>query len=129
MKNFGETLRGLRVKLDLGLRETATKAGISPAYLSRIERGKEKPPRPDVIKKLANLLETDPDQLFRLTTSTDPEVTQFLNEKPQIINLVRFIKETEFSDGEIKTLITAAQKIKNVASTLTNPPKNPNQFN
>jgi len=34
MKNFGETLRDLRVAQDLGLRETATKVGISPAYLS-----------------------------------------------------------------------------------------------
>jgi predicted transcriptional regulator len=50
MKNFGETIRDLRVAQDFGLRETASKVGISPAYLSRIERGKERPPRPEVIK-------------------------------------------------------------------------------
>ena len=61
MKNFGETLRDLRVAQDLGLRETATKVGISPAYLSRIERGKERPPRPEVIKELAKVLAADPD--------------------------------------------------------------------
>ncbi|KAA1381299.1 XRE family transcriptional regulator, partial [Escherichia coli] len=33
MKNFGETIRDLRVAQGLGLRETAIKVGISPAYL------------------------------------------------------------------------------------------------
>ena len=72
MKNFGETIRELRVAQDLGLRETAVKIGISPAYLSRIERGKERPPRPEIIKVLAKLLAADPDVLFRLSSSTDP---------------------------------------------------------
>ena len=56
MKNFGESIRDLRLAQDFGLRETATKVGISPAYLSRIERGKEGPPWPEVIKKLAKVL-------------------------------------------------------------------------
>ncbi|WP_353632699.1 helix-turn-helix transcriptional regulator [Escherichia coli] len=76
MKNFGETIRDLRVAQGLGLRETAIKVGISPAYLSRIERGKERPPRPEVIKELAKILAADPDVLFRLSSSTDPEVVR-----------------------------------------------------
>ena len=30
--------------------------GISPAYLSRVERGKERPPRPELMKRMAALL-------------------------------------------------------------------------
>ena len=46
--------------------------GISPAYLSRVERGKERPPRPELMKRMAALLGGSPDLLFRLAESTDP---------------------------------------------------------
>lgn len=112
MKNFGETIRGLRVAQDLGLRETATKVGISPAYLSRIERGKERPPRPKVIKDLARLLAADPDVLFRLSSSTDPEIVDYLHDQPEAINLLRYIRKNNFSESEIKLLLGRAKGIK-----------------
>ncbi len=111
MKSFGETIRDLRVAQDLGLRETAGKVGISPAYLSRIERGKEHPPRPEVIKVLAKVLAADPDVLFRLSSSTDPEVAGFLHDRPEIMNLLRFIKDANFSDEDIKRLLQVAKGI------------------
>ena len=112
MKNFGETIRDLRVAQDLGLRETALKVGISPAYLSRIERGKERPPRPEVIKTLARILAADPDVLFRLSSSTDPEVVDYLHDQPEVMNLLRFIKEENFSGLDISRLIEVADTIK-----------------
>ena len=112
MKDFGETIRELRVAQDLGLRETATKVGISPTYLSRIERGKERPPRPELIKELARVLAADPDVLFRLSSSTDPEVVDYLHAQPEALNLLRYIKEASFTEDEIKSLIVAAESIK-----------------
>lgn len=112
MKHFGETIRDLRVAQDLGLRETATKIGISPAYLSRIERGKERPPRPDVIKELARVLAADPDVLFRLSSSTDPEIVDFLRDQPEVMNLLRYIKDNSFTEDEIRNLVLAAERIK-----------------
>ncbi|NWH05313.1 helix-turn-helix domain-containing protein [Desulfobacter latus] len=112
MKNFGDTIRELRVAQDLGLRETAGKIGISPAYLSRIERSKERPPKPDVIKTLAKELATDPDVLFRLSSSTDPEVSDFLNDQPEVMELLRFIKDSEFTTKQIKQLFEAAKSIR-----------------
>jgi len=112
MKDFGATIRDLRVAQDLGLRETAIKVGISPAYLSRIERSKERPPRPEVIKVLAKVLAADPDVLFRLSSSTDPDVVDYLHDQPEVMNLLRFIKEANFSDAEIIRLVQAAENIK-----------------
>lgn len=111
MKNFGETIRELRVAQDLGLRETAGKIGISPAYLSRIERNKEKPPKPEIIKALAKELATDPDVLFRLSSSTDPEVSGFLNDKPEVMELLRFIKEADFNRKQLEQLLMVAKNI------------------
>ena len=111
MKSFGETIRELRVAQDLGLREMAGKIGISPAYLSRIERNKEKPPKPETIKALAKELAADPDILFRISSSTDPEVTNFLNDQPEVMALLRFIEKAEFTHEQHELLLTAAKKI------------------
>lgn len=110
MKTFGETIRDLRGAQDLGLRETAVKIGISPAYLSRIERGKERPPRPDVIKTLARVLAADPDVLFRLSSSTDPEVVNYLHDQPEVMNLLRTIKDMNLSQDQVEHLIQVAEK-------------------
>ena len=112
MENFGKTIRDLRIAQDLGLRETAQNIGISPAYLSRIERGKEPPPRAEHIKAIAKLLAADPDVLFRLSSSTDPDVSTFLQQQPEVLNLLRFIKAQQFTKEDVEHLIQAAVKIK-----------------
>jgi HTH-type transcriptional regulator, competence development regulator len=118
MNNFGETIRDLRVAQDLGLRETAGKVGISPAYLSRIERGKERPPRPEVVKSLAKVLAADPDVLFRLSSSTDPEVVEFLHGQPETLILLRYLKDAAFTEDEVKKLHEVAVAIKKPAKEL-----------
>ena len=112
MKDFGKTIRNLRIAQDLGLRETAAKIGISPAYLSRIERGKERPPRPKFIKELAKELAADPDVLFRLSSSTDPDVAEYLHDQPGVMNLLRYIKNANFTESEIQSLIQTAEEIR-----------------
>ncbi|WP_293687768.1 helix-turn-helix domain-containing protein [Thiolapillus sp.] len=111
MKAFGETIRDLRVAQDLGLRETAALVGISPAYLSRIERGKERPPRPEVIKTLAKTLAADPDVLFRLSSSTDPEIVDYLHDNPEAMILLRYLKDAGFTPEKIKQLFGTAQEL------------------
>jgi len=117
MNSFGEIIRDLRQAQNLGLREAAVKVGISPAYLSRIERGKESPPRPEIIKELAKVLAADPDVLFRLSSSTDPEVVSFLHERPEIMNLLRLIKDANFTSVEVDRLIQSAESIKKELTT------------
>lgn len=115
MKGFGDTIRELRLAQDLGLRETASKVGISPTYLSRIERGKERPPSPTVIKELAKSLAADPDVLFRLSSSTDPEIVDYLHSRPAVMNLLRFIMRASLSDAKIERLFETAENIKGMS--------------
>ena len=111
MRAFGDTIRDLRVAQDLGLRETATLVGISPAYLSRIERGKEHPPRPAVIKTLAKILAADPDVLFRLSSSTDPEIVDYLHDNPEAMILLRYLKDAGFTPEKFKQLLGTAEEL------------------
>lgn len=110
MASFGETLRELRTAQDMGLRETALLVGISPTYLSRIERGKENPPKPETIKALAKVLAADPDVLFRLSTSTDPEFTECLRANPKAARLVRIIIKHNLSDEQIDRILEFVQE-------------------
>lgn len=110
MAAFGETVRQLRLAQEMGLRETANLVGISPAYLSRIERGKELPPKPEIIKNLARVLAADPDVLFRLSSSTDPDIVDFLRERPQVMELVRLVLKHELSDEKLDKILSFVQR-------------------
>lgn len=105
MTAFGSTVRELRLAQGLGLRETAGLVEISPAYLSRIERGKERPPKPEVIKALAHILAADPDVLFRLSSSTDPEITSLLHDRPKVMELLRVVMDYNLTDEQISNLL------------------------
>ena len=55
-KQFGQRVRQSRRKAGLGLRELARRAGLSAAYLSKIERGLVPTPSQDKVDSLADAL-------------------------------------------------------------------------
>lgn len=62
--SFGSAVRARRTELGIGLNDMAGRLDVSPAYWSRIERDKEKPPRDDLIEKAAAILGVRLDDLF-----------------------------------------------------------------
>ena len=60
---LGETLRARREALGLSLRAAAERAGISPAHLSEVERGRKEPSLPK-LAALAEALDTTPGEVF-----------------------------------------------------------------
>ena len=104
-KAFGETIREMREAQGMGLRTAAERLGISPAYLSRVERGKERPPRPDLVKRMATLLGGDPDLLFRLAESTDPDLAEYIHRIPNVPEFLRMAREMELTSEDFEALI------------------------
>ncbi|HSP14485.1 MAG TPA: helix-turn-helix transcriptional regulator [Thermoanaerobaculia bacterium] len=104
-KNFGETLRELREAQGIGLRVAADRLGMSPAYLSRIERGKERPPKPELVKRMARLLGADADLLFRLADSTDPDIAEFMNIVPNVPEFLRTAMSLRLTSEDFADLI------------------------
>ena len=102
---FGETIREMREAQGMGLRTAAERLGISPAYLSRVERGKERPPRPDLVKRMATLLGGDPDLLFRLAESTDPDLAEYIHRIPNVPEFLRTAREMELTSEDFEALI------------------------
>ncbi len=103
-ENFGGTIREMREAQKLGLRAAADRLNISPAYLSRIERGKERPPKPELVKRMATLLGADPDRLFRLAESTDPDLAAYMHRVPRIPEFLRTAMEMNLTSEDFMAL-------------------------
>ena len=109
-KSFGGTIRELREAQKLGLRAAADRLEISPAYLSRIERGKERPPKPALVKRLATLLGGDPDLLFRLAESTDPDLAAYMHRVPRAPEFLRTAQRLNLTSEDFDVLIEEVKR-------------------
>jgi transcriptional regulator with XRE-family HTH domain len=69
---LGQRLREVRVLRGRSLADVAADAGISPAYLQKLEAGGVKQPSPNVLQKLAKALELDYPELMRLAGYVAP---------------------------------------------------------
>jgi transcriptional regulator with XRE-family HTH domain len=61
----GDRLRKVRDKRLLSERELAERAGLSPTTILKLESGRVDEPHPRTIRKLADALKVDPDELVR----------------------------------------------------------------
>ena len=110
-ERLGERIRRKRAEHKLGLRETATKVGISPTYLSRIETMDEKtPPAEDVIRKLATLLSDDFDELMQLAGRVPEDVEDLIKGDPNMPAFLRTAKERNLSGDDLMKLLEAKKK-------------------
>ena len=109
-RSFGETIREMREAQEMGLRAAANHLGISPAYLSRIERGRERPPKPELVKRIATLLGGDPDLLFRLAESTDPDLADYIHLTPNVSEFLRTAKAMELTSEDFEVLIEKVKR-------------------
>ena len=86
-KELGNKIRQLREekrKTDPNFtgRQFSITLGISPTYLSKIETG-DMPAGAELLKRIAALLDTDPDILLALGEKVDPDLNRIIVERPQ----------------------------------------------
>lgn len=95
---FGDTIRKLREQLLDGdatysLRQVAARCGVTPAYLSRVERGEVAPPGEETLTKLAQELRTDPDVMLAMAGKISADLRAAILARPQIFaELIRAVK-------------------------------------
>lgn len=89
-RTFGEFVRSTREKRQaqdraaFTLRQVAARAGIEPAYLSKIERDEAPPPSEATIVRLAGELAVDPDVLLALAGKVSSELQEVIRKRPQL---------------------------------------------
>lgn len=115
-KAFGQRVRQLReAKLkenpQFTLRKFADAAGISPTFLSKVERGEFDPPKAEKIMRIAKLLDVDADELLALAGRVDPELNDIIRERPAALpDLLRTVRG--MSEKELKKLTERVRKQK-----------------
>jgi len=104
---FGSRIRRLReakASPDFSLRQVALRAGIEPSYLSKIERDQQPPPGEATIRRLAQVLEEDPDVLLAAAGKVSSELQAIVRKRPALMaELLRSVKNS--SNKQVNTLI------------------------
>lgn len=93
-KELGERIRQLREekrKTDPKFtgRQFSITLGISPTYLSKIETG-DMPAGAELLKRMAQELDTDVDALLALGNKVDPDLNKIIVEKP--VEMASFLR-------------------------------------
>ena len=105
---FGTFIRELRLKKAIGQRNLAEKIGIAASYLNDIEKNKRTAPKINIINKLSTVLETDKNYLHDLAgfskKGVAPDISDYIENNPKIISLIRSIKENNLNDTQIDYL-------------------------
>lgn len=97
---FGRKLRSLREASGWGLRGLAEQAGISPTYLSVLERDDTKtPPSEKVVFQLAELLGYDKQELLAFSGRVPAKVEKIILKHPrEVIRLILAVKNMSPQD-------------------------------
>ena len=90
MNPFGTYVRSKREEVGMTLTEFARQLEISPAYWSRIETGRENPPKDELIKKAATILGLSEDELFIEASRLPPDMQE---EVAEVVRLYRSINK------------------------------------
>lgn len=99
MKSFGRHVRLLREQLratdsQFSLRQVASRVGIQPTYLSKLERGELDPPSEQTTRNLAKELGEDPDVLLALAGKVSTDLQAIIRKRPRLFaDLIRQLKE------------------------------------
>ena len=110
-KSFGALVRREREAREIGLREMAKMIGVSPTYLSKIERDDFDPPAEDKVRKIAEIIGRDPDELLALAGRVASDLTDIIRQRPrEMADFLRAAKGLSVED--MARLARQAQKAK-----------------
>ena len=110
-EKFGEFVRRAREAKEIGLREMAKMIGVSPTYLSKVERDEFKAPAEDKVRAIARIIGADDDELLARAGRISSDLSDIIKRHPmELAALLRTTKELTTED--IARLARNAQKAK-----------------
>lgn len=106
---FGATVRREREQLEVGLRQFAKMIGVSPTYLSKVERDEFPPPAENKVVAIAKLIGRDPDELLALAGKVSSELTEIIRQHPR--EMASFLRSANgLTAEEVARLADEARK-------------------
>ena len=108
-EKFGAFIRREREGKEIGLREMAKMIGVSPTYLSKVERDEFSPPAEDKVRKIAEIIGRDPDELLALAGRVASDLADIIRQRPrEMADFMRAAKD--LPADELARLARAAQR-------------------
>jgi HTH-type transcriptional regulator, competence development regulator len=107
-KTLGHEIRQVREVRGLSLQAAAKPAGVSAAYLQKLERDQVESPSPHRLHRLAEVLGVDYSDLFRLAGYPSPDkvgISEGDTETSASALRRMLASESEVSDDEIEELV------------------------
>ena len=110
-EKFGAFIRRERETREIGLRVMAKMIGVSPTYLSKVERDEFPPPAEDKVRKIAEIIECDTDDLLARAGRVSSDISDIIKGRP--VELTALLRTTKgMTAEEIARLARDAQKVK-----------------
>jgi transcriptional regulator with XRE-family HTH domain len=110
-ERFGAFIRRERESKEIGLREMAKMIGVSPTYLSKVERDEFSPPAEDKVKAIAKIIGCDADDLLARAGRVSTDVSDIIKRRP--VELAALLRTTKGLTAEdIAKLAQQAQRTK-----------------
>ena len=110
-ETFGALVRREREAREIGLREMAKMIGVSPTYLSKVERDDFTAPVEEKVRAIAEIIERDPDELLGLANRVSSDLTDIIKERPrETAALLRTIRGLTADD--LQRLAQEAKKVR-----------------
>jgi len=107
---FGRRLRELRKHKKISQRDLATQVAVDFTYLSKIEGGRLAPPSEDVIRRLAQALDADENELINLAGKVPKDLKAVLEESPQAVELLRVLSERKLPNDTYRQMLDLARE-------------------
>jgi transcriptional regulator with XRE-family HTH domain len=108
-QTIGDVIRDARMKLDLSLRDVTGKLDITPSYLSDIENNRRVPSE-EVLRKLADLLKLDYDDLMARAGRFGAEAIRYMQRTPAAGVLLRRLAQANAPRETVEKLIKVAAR-------------------
>src|ERR1700726_921238 len=91
-EKFGQFVRREREAKGIGLREMSKMIGVSPTYLSKVERDEFPPPAEDKVKSIAAIIKVDVDELLARAGKVASELSDIIKRHP--VELAALLRRT-----------------------------------
>jgi transcriptional regulator with XRE-family HTH domain len=110
-EKFGAFIRREREGKEIRLREMARMIRVSPTYLSKVERDEFPPPAEDKVRKIAEIIKCDADDLLARAGRVSTDITDIIKRHP--VELAALLRTTKgLTSGDITRLARQARKAK-----------------
>lgn len=110
-RTFGQRLREKRIEKGYSLRRFAELVGVSPTYLSQVEQGHCDPPTAERVRRMAEILGENADDLTALAGRVPDDLPAIIQEQPSPI--AEFLRAARgLTPEQLRELTAQARRLK-----------------